>query len=822
MKKNKGKKNSKFNYYYFRVLFIVILLYIMAISMYFLGTKTTIIFMFLLGIILLFGYWMDRPKQKRKKIITRLCIFLLIIGIFGLSACCYFAYKVIKNAPDFEKELLKKEESTIIYDSDGIEYAKLGNEIRDNITYDEISEVFIDALVATEDSRFFQHNGFDLLRFSKAFIGQVMGNSNAGGGSTLTMQVAKNTYTDASADSGIEGIIRKFTDIYLSIFQIERNYTKEEIIEFYINNHDLSGIICGVQEASIYFFDKDAKDLNLAESSLLAGLYQAPSYYNPYVYPERATKRRSTVLYLMEKHGYITEEERKIAESVPVSGLLSEGSTKKNEYQSYIDLVCEEIKKRYNVDPYSTPMLIYTNMVRSEQKAVDDILAGNNKNVKWTDSKMQSGIAVVNSTSGKIEAIGAGRNRTGAKSYNYATSINRQIGSTAKPLFDYGPGMEYNNWSTYTLFDDSAYTYSTGQKITNYDNEYHGVLTMREALSDSRNIPALKAFQQVDNKKIVALVQKVGIKPEVSPNGTIFEAHAIGSFTGSNPLTMAGAYQIFSNGGYYYEPYAVNKVVFRNTNKVESISSTKVKVISDSTAYMISDILKGVHGSNSYSRKGLTSDYFAIKTGTTNIDAATVKKQGLKSNIRDYWIDGYTHNKVISIWIGFDEISKDHYFKSGDGDLRSKVLNAVAKACFSHDKIDFAMPSSVVKVGIEKLSNPPLLASVSTPKDLVVNELFKKGTEPLDVSMKYIAINNFSVDVIDDTALISWDPVIDDKLDISRFGYYIYFNDEKIAFTSENSYSFKSIDSYNGTYTIKAGYSDNETNLSNPVSYTFE
>ena len=805
---------------------VLVSLIIIGLSYYFLGLIPTLILIIGSLLILLIGHFLDKPKKKSKmrKAIKIICIIGLVFGILGLLGGCLFMAYIVNNAPDFQSELLKKKESTIIYDNKGVEMAKLGTEIRENIEYDEISENFIDALVATEDSKFFQHNGLDLMRFTKAAIGQVLGKSDAGGGSTLTMQVSKNTFT-SSEDSGIQGIIRKFTDIYVSMYQIERNYTKEQIIEFYINNHSLYGTISGIQEASQYFFEKDAKDLNLAESSLLAGLYKAPTYYNPYIYPERATKRRNTVLYLMERHGYITNEERKLAASIPVESLLSNNTKEENVYQGYIDLVCQEIKDRYGVDPYTTPMLIYTNMDRSKQDGVNDILNG--KTYTWKYKNLQTGIAVVDSSSGKIEAIGAGRNRSGAKSMSFATDINRQIGSTAKPLFDYAPGMEYNNWSTYTLFDDEkGYTYSDGTPINNFDGNWEGVITLRRALSNSRNIPALKAFQQVDNKKIVNLVTKVGIKPEIS-NGYIHEAHAIGAFTGSNPLTMAGAYQIFSNGGYYYEPYAVNKVVFRSTGETDTYSSAKVKVISDSTAYMITDVLKGVVDSRM--KNGLYKDHFAAKTGTTNVDSETKKSQNLPDSIvRDYWVNGYTHNVVISIWIGFDKLNPkyndgEYLNYNADGNMRRYLLNAVGKVAFNHDNTDFTQPKSVVKVGVENQSNPAMLPSANTPKEEIVYELFKKGTEPTEVSKKFLALDtptNLQVKYADNAVKLTWTGVSDlGYLENGQFGYYIYINNEKVYFTENTNYTISNLQNFIGTYSVRAGYKDTEDFMSGYATY---
>ena len=804
------------------IVFAVIVLVGYITGNFLTGAAIATLFLFMFFI----GRMLDRPKTKGRKKFKIFLIVFLPLCMAGLVAGGGFLFYIVKNAPDFKQELLKTKEATIIYDSEGKEYAKLGLQIRENIEYKDISEVFIDSLIATEDSRFFQHNGFDLMRFIKAAAGQAIGHGDSGGGSTLTMQLSKNTFT--STDASIK---RKFTDIYISIFQIEKNYTKEQIIEFYANNHQLGGTIYGVQEASRHFFNKDAKDLTLAEASIIVGMYQAPTSYNPFNRPQAAEKRRNTVLYLMERHGYITSEERKIAASIPVESLLTDTSKATNEYQGYIDLVCNEVQTKYGVDPYSTPMLVYTNMVRSNQDGINKIMDGKTS-YKWKDEDMQAGIAVVDSTSGKIKAIGAGRNRSGAKNFSYATfdaNSQRQIGSSAKPLFDYGPGIEYNKWSTYTLFDDSPYTYSNGKAMHNVDNAYEGIVTLRHALAASRNIPALKAFQQIDNKKIVDFVTSVGITPEIS-NGTIHEAHAIGAFTGSNPLSMAGAYQVFSNGGFYYEPYSVSKIIFRDDNKTIEYSSPKVRVLSDSTAYMITDVLKDVLKSSSGKKAtaGLSKDHMAAKTGTTNVDSATTKKMKLPSSIvRDYWIMGYTYDTVVGIWLGYEKLNSKHYLDFyKDGGRRYQILNEVGKACFKHDGKDFVKPSSVISVGIEKGSNPPKLPSSATPANQIVTELFKKGTEPTEVSTKYLSVGtptNLSVVEGGGVATLSWSPVSDPGyVENGVFGYYVYFNNEKLYFTQNTNYTFSNMSSYYGTYGVSAGYKDTTDSMSPVATYEYK
>ncbi len=795
---------------------------------HFYGKVFALIVTFLLFIVLMIGTYLDKPKKKSKvrkvfKILITIVLAMLLVGVIG--ACCFLIY-VVKNAPDFESQLLKEKEATIIYDNKGEQYAKIGTDIRENIEYNQISEQFIDALIATEDSRFFQHNGFDLMRFVKAAGGQLInkllgGGDNAGGGSTLTMQVVKNTFT-SNEDKGFEGIVRKFTDIYISIFQLEKNYTKEQIIEFYVNNHELIGNIGGIQEGSRFLFAKDAKDLSLPEAALVAGLYQAPTYYNPYNYPERAEKRRNSVLNLMVRHGYITKEERDIAESIPVESLLNRNNKEANVYQGFIDLVCEEVKNRWGVDPYSVPMLIYTTMDRKVQDGINDIMNG--KTYKWKDSVIQGAVTVLNSKNGQIKAIGAGRNRNGAKSYNYATfdkDTLRQIGSTAKPIFDYGPGIEYNNWSTAKIFDDSPYTYSNGKKISNWDGGYDGKITLRSALHNSRNIPALKAFQQVDNQKIVEFVTSVGITPEIDSTGYIHEAHSIGAFTGASTLIMAGAYQIFSNGGYYYEPYSVTKVIFRETGEKDEYTSPKVKIISEATAYMITDVLKGV-----INQSKLPSDVFAAKTGTTNYDSITKQRFKLSGNaIRDYWVDGYTNDTVISVWLGYDKTSNKNYLNfSRDGGYRTNLFVAAAKVGFTHNKTDWSRPKSVVPVTIEVGSDPPKLPSSNTPDSAKRTELFKSGTEPTEVSTKYLAASNptglFGQIRTDGSVFLSWNAVADPGyLTDGTFGYLVYQGDTLLDFTASTNYVVTN--GKTGQYGVKATYKTKDGKYSNTSSGSF-
>ena len=779
-----------------------------------------------------------RNKPKKRKIVNIILIAILSLGILIMVGGIAFIAYVVIEAPKFDVEQLNAKEPSILYDINNEEYAKLGSEMRDKITYDELPEVLIDAIVATEDSRFFQHNGFDAPRFLMASLGQLAGNSDAGGASTLSMQVIKNTFTTSEA-SGFKGIVRKFTDIYLAVFKLEKNYTKEQIIEFYVNNHNLGDNIYGVSQAAQVYFNKSVQDLNLSEAAVIAGMFKAPNLYKPTNSQniEAVTNRRDTVLYLMERHGYITSEQREIASSISVESLVdynSAASAGISEYQGYIDTVVAEIQDKYNVNPYVVPMLIYTNLDRSKQDGLNRVMNG--ESYQWVNDVIQSGVTVLDSETGKILAIGAGRNKTGVNELNLATSddIKRQPGSTAKPLFDYGPLMEYNNASTYgyndngtyRLFVDEPYSYTNGPSINNWDGKFMGPMTIRSALSLSRNIPALKAFQQVDNEKIIEFVRNLGIEPEVH-NGKIYESSSLGAMEGGvNSLQMAAAYAAFSNGGYYNEPYSVNRVVFRDSGEERKHEGESRQAMSDSTAFMITSILDDVTITG-----GGAMANVAMKTGTTNWPSETIEAYGMAGDaIRDSWVVGYTTKTVISMWYGYTDMSQEMvdqglYCHNLSGTIqRDRLFTALANEIFESNKEEFKMPNSVVRLPIVAGSNPATIAGAGYTGS-VIYEYFKKGAEPTNTQTvdTLEAPSNFTVSYSEDsdTVNLSWNAVNPGISDSSygTFGYNVYFNDTLLGFTDKTSYTITNPSNPYGTYKIIATYKSYDGIQSSPATY---
>lgn len=691
----------------------------------------------------------QKKKKKVKKILKLLLNIFLLLLLIGLIGGIVFAVYIVVKAPNFDPKNLYSTESSIVYDKNGKQITKLGVEKRKNVNYDDLPQVLVDAIIATEDSRFMQHNGFDLPRFLKASAGQVVnkitGHGNAGGGSTLTMQVSKNNYTSVES-SGFEGIVRKFTDIYISIFKLEKNYSKEEIMEFYVNIPYLGNNSYGVEQACQSYFGKSVSDINLSEASLIAGLFQAPASYDPYRHPDYAEERRNTVLYLMQRHGYITKEEAEDAKKISVTSLLrsSNPESESNEYQSYIDVVIDEVEEKTGNNPYTTGMKIYTNLDTDKQTVLNDLMSG--KTWTWKDDKVQAGVAIVDVNTGALVAVGGGRNRTGARQLNYATDITRQIGSCAKPLFDYGPAFEYNNAGLASQVYDGPHAYSSGVSIRNVDGSYGGTMTYKYALAASRNIPALKVFQSVDNSKIKEFVTKLGITPEIDSNGGLHEAHALGAFTGSNPKSMAAAYAAFANGGYYAEPYTINKVEYIDSDKTVSLKSKRTRVMSDSTAYMITDAL--TYAVSGYGNIGgsVSGVQLAAKTGTTMFDSEARKKYGYPSSANmDMWVTGYTPEYAVSLWYGYTEAEKGYYLGSEGYSVRGKIFRQIISGISDKSgSKKFTVPNSVVKVTVEKETSPLMLPSANTPDNMKVTEYFKKGTQPTEVSPRYNALPNAS------------------------------------------------------------------------------
>lgn len=789
---------------------------------------------------------------------------LLICGIALISLILVFALYIIITSPDFDRDKLYSKESTVLYYKDGVtELARLGAEDRVLVTYDELPQVLVDAIVATEDSRFFQHKGMDVARFIKASFGQLLGNSDAGGASTITMQLVKQVYTN-SEDQGLAGIIRKFTDIYMAVFKIESNYTKEEIIEFYVNTMWFAGAsninttgIYGVEQGCQYYFGKSVSDISLAEASIIAGMFQNPAVLNPYTNPEGVRKRQETVLTLMVNHGYITEEEKNAVLDIPIESLVTTQESSNGSNQAVIDYIVNEVTEKTGLDPRNNPMQIITTVDPEVQDVLNRLENGDL--YEFPNEVIQEGIAITSTTDGSIVALSGGRNYT-ARGTNRAT-VRRQPGSTAKPLFDYGPYIEYLNGAPSSLFLDEETTYSNGTTIKNSDGKYMGLITMRTALIESRNIPALRAFQAVyaeDPDYIIDFVHGLGI----DYGEELYESASIGGFEGISPIEMSAAYATFGRGGEYIEPYSFTKATSSETGEViYEHKYTKERVMSEETAYLITDILVSAaeNGVGGVSVSGTT---IAAKSGTSNVDRTWAENNGVPTSAtRDAWNVTYSPEYAIALWIGYDRTTSENYLTVSVGNrVRSAVMRAVGSEVYSQNQ-KFEVPSGIVTVEIERETFPTQLASEFTPANLRTYEVFKEGTEPTDVSTRFSKLEdptNGDYTFDGTTLTLSWDAIkTPDAIDtnylqnyfntyyenyaskyyeqrlnynnsyIGTLGYNIYKQESNgtltyVGRTDGTSINFTTSDTGTVTYVIKSAYSIFTSNMSDGLTIKVE
>lgn len=637
-----------------------------------------------------------KPKKKFFSIFLWIVsIPIMLLAIFSLL----FVFNIIKEAPTLSANDLESPLSTRIYDQDDELIGTLfKEENRIKVSIDEIPEQMRDAIISIEDKRFYKHHGIDPLRIVGAARANFKHGWGSEGGSTLSQQLIKRTIL--TPDKTLK---RKIKEAWLAL-NLERQYAKEEILEMYLNNVYFGNGAYGIQMASVnYFNEENLSKLNLAQIALLAGLPNSPSAGNPFKNPEQATKRMNQVLDAMVVNDVISEEEAKEASTQNLTDILHEAVKKDdNPYSAYMDAVYDQLVKKEKIvsekDFYQGGLEIYTHLDKDTQQMIDDLL--HSEDIPYPDEHFETGISLVDTKTGVIKAIGGGRNFTSIQDMNYGAYVKNQPGSTIKTILDYGPAIEHLNWSTAHPITDEPYQYSDGTPINNWDNKYWGSMTVRRALEWSRNIPALKAFQEVGSDQAQGFASGLGI--EIEP---IYEAAALGGFDGVSPLELASAYAAFGNEGWYHKPSTVEKLVFPDGEEWKP-DETPHKAMQDYTAYMITDMLKTVITTGTGTDANIPGVPVAGKTGSTNIPKEVREQYGINSGLLDSWFAGFTTEYSLAIWSGYPSLkskNNDIQFIRSDGTQHiPKILFKEIMTELSDEKTpDFKQPDSVVLRGDE-------------------------------------------------------------------------------------------------------------------------
>ena len=589
---------------------------------------------------------------------------LLALALVGIVAAAVLVGSYILSAPKLTEEDLTATVSSKIYDKDGQLIADLGTEKRSNATTEEIPTDLANAIVAIEDQRFYNHRGIDVIRIAGSLLNNLAG-GNLQGGSTLDQQFIKLTYFSTSAED--QNLKRKVQEAWLSL-QLEQTKTKQEILTYYVNKVYMSNGTYGMKTASETFYGKELKELSLAQLALLAGMPQAPNQYDPYSHPEDAKNRRDLVLSEMLAEKYIDNSQYEQAILTPVTdGLLplSNDAAYPAYMDNYLKQVIEEVEKNTGYNLLTTGMDIYTNVDSAAQQQLWNIY-NTDMYVSYPDELLQVASTIIDVSNGKVVAQLGARNQPSNVSFgiNQAVETNRDFGSTMKPITDYAPAFENGVYSsTADIIVDEPYNYpGTSTPVNNWDKKYFGSLTVKSAIQYSRNVTAVKALEATGLENSLKFLNSVGINyPEIHYSNAISSNTSDTSREyGASSEKMAAAYAAFANGGTYYAPQYVNKIIFSD-GTVKEFPQTGTRVMSEETAYLMTDMMKSVMEVGYGLNASVAGVPMAGKTGTSNytdtemesIIAAIPEAAYNTMVVPDENFVGYSSQYAMAVWTGY-------------------------------------------------------------------------------------------------------------------------------------------------------------------------
>ena len=631
--------------------------------------------------------------MKKSKKILKIFLFITVFMIVIYGGIYLYAWMSPKLTVNSSK-------SYYFYDKD--ENLITGTD--EWISYENLDQDIINATVAIEDRHFFNHQGFDYLRIAKALYNNIKSNSKNEGASTITQQYAKNLYLDF--DKTWE---RKINEAWLTI-RLETHYSKEEILEGYLNTINYGGIF-GIENASKYYFGKSASDLSLAEASMLAGIPNRPSEYSPFVNFESAKKRQKIVLNSMERDGYITKEQ---VESAYNETLVFDDKNDDDELNSimyYQDAVIEELK---TIDSIPSSLLktgglkIFTSFDTKAQEAIETSIKEN------IETDIQVASIIMNPNNGAILGLVGGVDYSKSQ-YNRALSGNRSVGSTIKPFLYYA-ALE-NNFTASTTFtsEKTTFVFSENQTYspTNYGDEYpNKEISLANAIAHSDNIYAVKTHLFLGTDVLVDTMKRVGVQAKLDSIPSL----ALGSQSISL-MEMTKAYAVLANEGHKVEPHFIERIEDINGNVLYEYKSNDETVLNKSITFILSELLANTSNPNfidytyptSYVISNKLTKKYAIKTGTTEYD---------------HLVFGYNKDVVVSVWSGYDDNRELEY---GDATTNKNLWADIIEK-YLKDKEDnwYTMPNNVVGV----LVNPQSGKVANKNDEKSVIQYYLKGTEP--------------------------------------------------------------------------------------------
>ena len=700
-----------------------------------------------------------RPSKRRIvlwSIVGAMILMLIGVGIFiGIAAA---------GTPKWDPAmLLNPKQTSFVYDMNNVQFAHLhGAENSQPVKSSEIPDIVKKTFVAVEDKRFYQHIGVDFIRIFGSALNDIRSRSAKEGASTITVQLARNAFIK---NPTAKTLTRKIQEMILAI-QLEHEYTKDEILTFYLNKIFLGESSRGIQAAAKTYFGVSLKDLKPDQVALLAGLPQAPSQYDPFVWPDSAKTRRTTVLGVMKDAGIISSAEYDQSKNVPftyVENLKKTlGGAQKTtvydtaiKYPAIVNRVVEELETTYNLTEdqiYSGGLQIYTTVNPKIQDAVEAAFADPANFPKGFDKILiQGAMTVIEPSTGAIQAMSGGRDYKNPNDMNRAWKSARSPGSTIKPLVVYGPAIEKGGYFPGTVLDDMPVSYKQGSgkpytptDFDTIDRGWKGLITMRYALEDSVNVYAVKLLNLIGIDYGWSFGKdKLGL-PLKDENRVL--SLALGT-PDISTLDMTSAYGVYANNGVSVTSHTIVKVKDSEGNILITPKITKNRVMKETTAYIINDMLRSVVTEGTGTNAQIGNWAVAGKTGTSSLPDNLSNKAGNK----DAWFAGYTPNYAGVVWMGYDanpnlnnnEKTPGPYYlhQVHGGDFPARIWKKVMTVALQDLPVQskFTMPSGIISGSFDKKSG--LLHSSLTPATFISTEIAAEGDFPTRVSDVWIQKN---------------------------------------------------------------------------------
>ncbi len=669
----------------------------------------------------------NESVKKKSKVWRAIKIALLVMTSLVFAFVAFFAVKLFEldawDEFDAEK-IMNASCSLIVYDKDGNEAVRLDSgEDRVPVSIEQIPNIVQKAFISIEDARFYEHNGVDIVRIFGALWADIKAGGYVQGASTISQQLIKLSHLSSE-----KTIMRKLEEAVLA-YQMEKAYTKSEILEMYLNFVYFGGGFYGIEAASQGYFGVPCEELTLEQGATLAAILKSPSQYAPHLDAEASKKRRDLVLQLMNEYGYISDAEKTEAQSKPIEILENVNSTspKRGYYVDEVISTACEILEISNEELLCGGYRIYTCM-NSELQQYCETVFGNDE--FFPDGECEGALVVQSADGGYVEAIIGGRSSETAMAFNRAVDIKRQPGSVIKPIICYAPALESGRYTAATMILDEKCEFGD-YAPSNYGDKYNGYVTLREAVKGSLNIPAVKVLKDISVDAGKAFAEKCGI--EFDENDTSLTL-ALGGFTyGVSPLEIAEAYSVFASGGMHDEAVMIKEIQNKDGKTIYAHTSNEKRVMSEENAYILTSMLCSAIKEGTGRRLGELGIELAGKTGT-------VDENNTEGN-RDAWMAAYNSEYTAVVWMGYDTSSDGKALPSDatGGKYPALILKEIfSKLYETADAPQFKQPSGVVSVKLDlramEYENKAVRASSLTPSDSTKTELFAKGTEPNEES----------------------------------------------------------------------------------------